>query len=269
MKSINQMSYFERLNTDIINIIILDLSYDDLCEFLRSKIIDESRIDYKYLFYYMDKECTGKILKRPLRSFPYLGEVITKYTYIEYYGLKFIIKNDCIMNLNNAHKILYTMLINTQFNTHDYFCYLNNKSLLYKLDKKLYNFIIQNKTFINVCTYRCIDEIIKLDYIPVYQVFANCLECNLRSSNAIEDSLLMELDDMHNLFLNKMYNGKIIPKRQEMKYNNFFHMEILIHISYLDNIIEITNYLLDKFEVSKWIPESFYNYECDLKKTGR
>ena len=49
MKSINQMSYFERLNTDIINVIILNLNYDDLCEFLRSKIIDEGRIDYEYL----------------------------------------------------------------------------------------------------------------------------------------------------------------------------------------------------------------------------
>ena len=246
------MYYFTRLNSLLITEVVSLLSYHNLCQLLRSKIVDETKIDYKDLFYRKDTLYTDRIIKHNAQIACNGGKIVTTVSHIIYYGLKDIVEDDNIIRISNGYKILYTMMINTVED--HYISYLNYKSLIHKLDNKLYGLLIKNKSSIYKYRYEYVDEFIDLNYISLYYLYFGVEKC-LRSANAIPPHILQKIDmnkDMLYYLERKYMERELDPDEENTKPPIIeIHLYALIDLYYMDNIRDITKYLFQTYKISE------------------
>ena len=250
------MSFLEDIPNDLLNLIVLNLDYPSFHNLVKSKMINGGELDYKSLFYAMDEMLIGqyllvttdkefsrnnsedeidrnkidedeidrnkidkdeidrnKIDRNKIGHEVEIDEMTFPESCVVYTGYKDIIKNDNIIkSKNNPYRILYIM----QLKRNNYLSDLEDWKKLYKLDKKLYDLLIVNKTFIHSHNFECLGDIIRIEYINFYEIVNS---------------------------INEIKNVKGIK--------SIIYIENLFDISEVDNINEITKYLADKYKLDR------------------
>lgn len=166
------MSFLEEIPNDLLNLVVLELDYPSFYNLIKSNMINEMVVDYKYLFYNMDEMLIGqqmtvtsdtKINKNEI-SEDDMPEL--KFCPIEmvYTGYSSIIKDDRIIKTyiqhTNYYKILYIMQIKRDI----YLSHLNDWKRIYKLDKNLYELLIINKNHLYDYNFKCLDDVVTIYY---------------------------------------------------------------------------------------------------------
>ena len=238
------MSYLKEIPSCLLNIVILELEYNDVCNLTFSKTIDEDLLDYKSLFYDLDNKllCEYHSLNNKseyfvsrgclpskgglsLKGIPLNSSSIKRTIIIEHIGYKELLNKEGINKFlfdyngdTNPYKVLYFILLRSD----KFKEYLDNKVRLYLHNRELYNLISLNKTYIESYDFEFLD-------------------CNI----------ILNVIDL-NTFINK--------------YGYSIYIENLFGYSYMDSINEITKYIKDNYKLARYGIDFAGFLEMDLQK---
>ena len=235
------MSYLEEIPSCLLNIILLELKYNDVYNLILSKMVNNELLDYKSLFYSLDEmfyNSNIQIIKQNLplynsktseeKNFNIIefGNTIQKTMggiHLRYKELlnkegvnKFLFDYDGNID---PYKVLYFILLKRD----KYKKYLDDKVTLYLDDKILYNLVSSNKTYIENYDFEFLN----------YKINLNVIELN-----------------------------KFIVF---VRYEGYVNVEHLLRYSYMDTINDITKYVKDTYNLSRYGLEFSTFLENSLK----